>query len=108
MVIEKKSSTHEVDHALKHEADFKVEARRNRLLGLWAAERLRLSGEEAEAYAKEVVVSDLDEPGEEDVVRKVKGDFDKRGVSLDEGELRHMMKELRAVARQQVESEDDE
>ncbi len=107
MVIDKKSSTHEVDHVLKHEADFKVEARRNKLLGLWAAERLHLSGEAAEAYAREVVVADLEEPGEEDVVRKVKGDFDERNVSLDEGELRRKMKELRAVARRQVDSEDD-
>ncbi len=106
MVIEKKSSAHEVDHALKHETDFRIDARRNKLLGLWAAERLRLSGEDAEAYAREVVVSDLDEPGEEDVVRKVKGDFDQRGISLDEGELRRKMKELLAVARRQLGSED--
>ena len=82
------------------ETQFKVTARRNKLLGLWAAEKLGLSGDDAEAFAKQVVVSDFDEPGDEDVYRKVAGDLDGKGVS--EKEIRHQMENLIAVASEQI------
>lgn len=76
------------------ELRFRAEARRNRMLGRWAAEKLGLSGEEAEAYAKSVVMADLAEPGDEDVYRKVKGDFEARNVDVSEHQLRREMAEL--------------
>jgi hypothetical protein len=82
-----KGRTHENDHAHRHERDFRVVARRNKLLGLWAAEKLGLHGEDAERYAKQVVVADLDEPGDEDVIRKVLGDFGEHRVSVTREEL---------------------
>jgi len=86
------------DEALK----FKATARRNKLLGLWAAEKLGLSGEEAEAYAKAVVKADFEEPGEEDVFRKVRADFDAKGVEQSDHQIRRTMVELMATAIQQV------
>lgn len=84
-----------------HDAEmmFKAEARRNKLLGLWAAELLGKSGAEAEAYAKEVVIADFEEAGHEDVVRKVSGDIE--GKATDD-EIRAKMAELLAIAKTQI------
>lgn len=87
------------------EFDFKVTARRNKLLGLWAAEKLGITDADAEAYAKEVVMSDFEKPGEEDVVEKVMGDFADKGAQVDEQELRREMARLVEVARGQIQSE---
>jgi len=87
------------------ELDFKIMARRNKLLGLWAAEKLGISGADAEAYAKEVVMSDFEKPGEEDVVEKVMGDFTDKEAGVEESELRAQMARLMGTAREQVESE---
>ena len=87
------------------ELQFKVEARRNKLLGLWVAEMLGKSEGEADAYAKEVVVSDFEEPGDDDVVRKVLGDLEKAGTDLSEHRLRKKMEELLAEAKEQVMNE---
>ncbi len=87
------------------ELQFRVEVRRNKLLGLWAAEMLDLKGEAADAYAKEVVASDFEEAGDEDVYRKVMGDLSDKGVEMSEHRLRKKMDELREVAKQQVMSE---
>ncbi len=65
------------------ELKFKATARRNKLLGVWAAEKLGKSGSDADAYAKEVVISDFEEAGDDDVFRKVRGDFDKAGDFRD-------------------------
>ena len=73
---------------------FKANARRNKLLGHWAAEKLGLSGAEAEAYAKEVVVADFEEAGEDDVFRKVRKDFDAKGVKESDHQIRRTMNEL--------------
>lgn len=81
------------------ELQFKAEARRNKLLGLWAAELLGKSGADAEAYAKEVVTADFEEAGDEDVYRKVAGDL---GGRADETTIRTRMVELLAVAKDQV------
>ena len=87
-----------------HDAElrFKAEARRNRLLGLWAAEKLGKTGDEADAYAKEVVRSDFEEAGDEDVYRKVAGDL---GDKSTEDEIRTKMRELRVEADRQIEAE---
>jgi hypothetical protein len=92
------------ENKYKHDQDlqFKVEARRNKLLGLWAAELLGISGADAEAYAKEVIASDFDEPGDEDVLQKVLADFESKAVDMSAHRLRKKMDELTAVAKQQV------
>ncbi|MBU4530385.1 MAG: DUF1476 domain-containing protein [Hoeflea sp.] len=86
------------------ELKFKAEARRNKLLGLWAAELLGKTGEEAEAYAKAVVIADFEEAGDEDVFRKVRGDFDANNVQQSDHQLRRKMEELMAVAVEQIQS----
>ena len=88
----------------KHDQDlqFKVEVRRNKLLGLWVAELLGKAGDEADAYAKEVVSSDFEEPGDADVVRKVLADFEAAGTELSEHRLRKKMDELLEIAKAQV------
>lgn len=98
----KKGHLQERDHAHRHESDFRVAARRNRLLGAWAAERLGIDGEAAEAYAKEVVAADLEEPGDEDVIRKILGDFESRGVALARDELLETMAAMVVEARRQL------
>ncbi len=87
-----------------HDAElkFKAEARRNKLLGLWAAEKLGKSGDDADAYAKEVIIADFEEAGDEDVFRKVRGDLDD---STSDEVIRDMMKELLAKAVDLVQSE---
>ena len=87
------------------ELKFRATARRNKLLGLWAAEQLGLSGDEAQAYAREVVKADLVEPGEEDVFRKVRSDFDAKGVDQSDHQIRRMMSDLMAEAVTQIEAE---
>lgn len=80
------------------ELEFKSNARRNKLLGLWVAEKLGKSGPDADAYAKTVVMADFEEAGDDDVLRKVKKDLDAAGVSLDDAALRKTMAELLARA----------
>jgi hypothetical protein len=100
--FDKREEGFEKKYALDEEQKFKAEARRNRLLGMWAAEKLAITGDAATAYAKEVVASDFEEAGDGDVVRKVIGDFKAKGVALTEQELRAKMDELMAVAVVQV------
>ena len=87
------------------ELKFRATARRNKLLGLWAAEKMGLAGDEAQAYAREVVKADLAEPGEEDVFRKVRADFDAKGVDQSDHQIRRMMGDLMAEAVVQLETE---
>lgn len=84
------------------ELRFKANARRNRALGLWAAEKLGKTGADAEAYAKEVVMADIEEAGDHDVLRKVKGDFDAAGVDQSEHQIRRTMDELMTKAIDEV------
>lgn len=98
--VSDREKAYENKFAHDQELKFKAEARRNRLLGLWAAELLGKS--DADAYAKEVVVSDFDEAGDEDVFRKVRADFDASGVTITDVELRTKMLELLGVAIDQV------
>ncbi|WP_421694824.1 DUF1476 domain-containing protein [Aestuariivirga sp.] len=88
--------------ALDEELLFKAGARRNKLLGLWAAEKLGLSGDEADAYAKSVVVADFQEAGDEDVFRKVRSDFDAKSVAVSDQQIRQVMQELLAKAVEQI------
>ena len=88
--------------ALDEELRFKAMARRNKLLGLWAAEKLGLGGAEAEAYAREVVAADFQKAGEDDVFEKVRADFDAKGVHQSDHQIRRTMDELMAKAIQQI------
>ncbi len=92
--------------ALDQAQEFKAVARRNKLLGLWAAEKMGLSPESAEDYAKAVVRADFEQPGEEDVFRKIAGDFKGSGLNVSEGEIRSKMDELAATARDQIRAGD--
>jgi hypothetical protein len=84
------------------EMKFKIEARRNKLLGLWAAEQMGLSPEEAQEYAKSVIRADFEEPGHEDVVRKLHKDFEAKGVARSDHAIRVKMEELLAIATDQI------
>src|SRR5215469_9187430 len=86
------------DEALK----FKAIARRNKLLGLWAAERLALTGAEAEAYANALVVADLESTGDHDVFGKLREDFDAKGVNLSDHQIRRTIDELTAQAARDI------
>ena len=89
------------ENKFAHDADmqFKAEARRNKLLGLWAADLMGKSGDEAAAYAREVIKADFEEAGDEDVYRKVSGDL---GDAADEATIRDKMRELMAEAKAQL------
>jgi len=100
--FDKREEGFEKKYALDEEQKFKAESRRNRLLGMWAAEKLGITGDAAIAYAKEVVAADFEEAGDGDVVRKVLGDLTAKGIALTEPELRARMDELMATAVMQV------
>ncbi|MBX2850769.1 MAG: DUF1476 domain-containing protein [Phycisphaeraceae bacterium] len=87
------------------ELKFKVNNRRNKLLGLWLAGQFGVAGDEAEAYAKTVVLSDFEEPGDEDVVRKVMADIEAKNASIDEVTVRKQMEALIETAKDQIFSE---
>lgn len=89
------------DEALR----FKVAARRNRLLGEWAAEKLGKTGADAEAYAKQVVLSDFEKPGDEDVLEKVLADLTTGGITIDAARVRQQMDALLIDAKAQVMAE---
>jgi hypothetical protein len=95
------------ENKFKHdkELEFKATARRNKLLGLWAANLLGIHGADAEAYAKSVVKADFEKPGDQDVVDKLTTDFKERGVDMSEHRLRKHMVELMGTAIEQVRSE---
>lgn len=84
------------------ELQFKVNARRNKLLGLWAAEQMGLSGADAEAYAKQVVQADFEQPGDADVVAKVVNDLSAKGRPMPELQVRKELDRLFAVAKEQI------
>lgn len=100
-----RGKSEEARYASEQQYDFKVFARRNKLLGLWAADLMDLHDGDAKAYAKEVVLSDLEEPGDDDVFRKVRGDFDIKGVDRSDARIREHMAELLPVAREQLAEE---
>jgi hypothetical protein len=87
------------------EMEFKAMARRNRLLGEWAADQMGVTGEDRTNYAKEVVMADFEEAGDDDVLRKVYGDLSAKGIDTSEHLVRKKMDELLDEARKQVRSE---
>jgi hypothetical protein len=87
------------------ELKFKATARRNKLIGLWAAEKLGLTGDAAQAYAREVIKADLAEPGDEDVFRKLRSDFDANGIDQSDHQIRRVIGEMMAEAVRQIENE---
>lgn len=100
--FDKREEGFERKFVLDEEQRFRATARRNKLLGQWAAEKLGLTGADAEAYAKEVVASDVEEAGDHDVLRKVLGDFNAKGVDQSEHQIRRTMEELMAEAVHQI------
>lgn len=95
----------EAKFAFDAEKKFKAEARRNKLLGIWAAELMDLSPEEAKGYAAQVVAADFEEAGDEDVFRKVSGDLKAKGVDIGDEAIRQKMQSLVHVANEQVANE---
>ena len=92
----------EAKYKLDQDTRFKITARRNKLLGEWAAGQMGLSGETAASYARDVVAADFDKPGDDDVVAKVVGDFAAKGVKLGETDVRKKLDELQSVAHRQI------
>lgn len=103
--FDEREKSFEAKYQRDQEKLFRILSRRNRLLGRWAADIFGLPEDEAVAYAKEVVQADFEEPGEEDVFRKVTKDFADRGIEMDEKTLRKQMLKLRDEAAEQIESE---
>jgi hypothetical protein len=103
--FDKREKGFENKFAHDEELRFKATARRNKLLGLWAAELLGHEGDKAEDYAKEVVRADFEEPGDEDVFRKIRGDFDASNVDQSDHQIRRNMDELMHKAVEQIQNE---
>ena len=95
----------ETKFAREEEMAFRVAARRNRLLGQWAAEKLGLTPEETDAYAKSVVQADFEEAGDDDVVRKLLGDLTAAGIETSDTEIRRALEEKAVEARRQLMAE---
>jgi hypothetical protein len=104
-MFDKREEGFEKKFALDEEIRFKATARRNKLLGLWAAEKLGFEGEKAQDYAREVVRADFEEAGDDDVFRKIRKDFDDAGVAQSDHQIRRTMDELMGSAVQQVRTE---
>lgn len=100
--FDKREEGFEKKFALDEELRFKAMARRNKMLGLWAAEKLGLASGEVDAYAKTVVMADFDEPGDEDVYRKVRADFDAKGAKISDEDIRRAMNDLLAKAIEEI------
>jgi hypothetical protein len=100
--FDKREEGFEKKFALDEEARFKATARRNKMLGVWAAQKLGLAGDEADAYAKAVVMADFEEAGDDDVLRKVRTDFEAKGVGLSDHQIRRTMDELMEAAVAQI------
>lgn len=100
--MDERRNTFENKFAHDEDLRFRAIARRNKLLGLWAAEKLGKTGEDAQAYAMEVVRADFEEAGDEDVVRKVAGDFSAASVNVSDAELRTQLLDLLEEAAKQI------
>lgn len=103
--FDKREDAFESKFAHDAELQFKAYARRNKLLGLWAAALLGKAGDDAVEYAKTVVAADLDHAGHEDVFRKIRSDFDEAGVAQSDHQIRRTMEELMSEAMEQVRTE---
>ena len=103
--FDQREKSFEAKWARDEELRFKVYARRNKLLGLWAAAEMGVTGPAADNYAKEVIAADFEKPGEDDVFEKLRRDLDARKISLSDHLLRRKMDELLEVAKVQVQGE---
>ena len=104
MSFKDREKSFEGKFAHDQELKFKATARRNKLLGIWAAEQLGLADDAVDAYVGEVIKSDLDEPGDEDIFRKVWADFEAKSVSVSEHQLRRQLTDLMGMAIEQIEA----
>ena len=102
--FDKREEGFEKQFAVDEELRFKANARRNKMLGLWAAQKLGLSGAEADEYAKAIVLADFEEPGEDDVFRRIRKDFDEKGITDSDHQIRRTMDELMAKAVAEVQA----
>ena len=100
--FDKREEGFEKQFAHDEELRFKASARRNKLLGLWIAEKLGMSGADAAAYAKSVVMADFEEAGDDDVFRKVRKDLDDKKASVSDQDIKKMMIDLMAQAIEQI------
>jgi hypothetical protein len=100
--FDKREEGFERKFAHDEEVRFKARARRNKLLGLWAAQKLGLVGDAAEAYAKEIVIVDFEEPGDDDMFARIRKDFDAKAVDQSDHQIRRTMEELMAKAVEDV------
>lgn len=101
-MFEDRGKGEEAKFAYDADKEFRIIARRNRLVGLWVAERLKLTEAEADAYAKSVIQADFEEHGDEDVIRKILGDLVKAGLDISAIELRELLSAKEAEARAQI------
>jgi hypothetical protein len=92
----------ETHFSREQDMEFRIAARRNRLLGVWAADLMGLTAEETDAYAKAVVQADFEEAGDEDVIRKLLGDLTSAGVDMDDTRIRNALSEKSIEARRQL------
>jgi hypothetical protein len=100
--FDKREEGFEKKFAHDEELRFKAGARRNKMLGMWAAEKMGLTGAQAEAYAKDVVMADFEEPGDRDVFRKIRKDFDAKAVAMTDQEIQRAMDEMMVQAIAQI------
>jgi hypothetical protein len=102
--FDKRREGYESKFAHDEDLKFKATARRNKLLGLWAAAKMGITGEAADAYAKEVVKAEFEEAGDEDVFRKIRKDLDAKQVEVSDHQIRREMEELMAKAVEQIQA----
>lgn len=100
--FDKREEGFEKKFAHDEELRFKANARRNKMLGRWAAEKLGLSGVEADSYAKDVVMADFEQAGDDDVFNKIRKDFDAKGVTQSDEQIRHAMTDLMGKAIEEI------
>jgi hypothetical protein len=103
--FEDREKGYERKFAHDEELKFRATARRNKLLGLWAAQEMGITGDEAQTYARDVVKADLEIPGDEDVFRKIRRDFDGKGIAQSDHQIRRKMADLMGEAVGQIETE---
>lgn len=101
--FDKRQKSFEAKWAHDEELRFKVFARRNKLLGLWAAKEMGMAADAADGYAREVVKADFEKPGDEDVFEKIRRDFDAKGITVSDHTIRRTMDELLETAKSQIE-----
>ena len=102
MSMQDRAESFEARYAFDQETRFRITARRNKLVGLWAAEKLGKTGEAAEAYAQEVIKADFLKPGDDDVFTMIRDDFAAAGVDQSDHRIRRAMDETLVEAEQQI------